>query len=67
MLFRSGFRGLYEKKPTFTGSIVPAIELLTDIIDSGSLPIELPELFFAVRNVPSTELYKKLKEGKIVA
>ncbi len=62
-----GFRGLYEKKPTFTGSIVPAIELLTDIIDSGSLPIELPELFSAVRNVPSTELFKKLKEGKIIA
>lgn len=62
-----GFRGLYEKKPTFTGSIVPAIELLTSIIDSRSLPIDLPELFTAVRNVPSTELFKNLKEGNIIA
>ncbi|HUX97110.1 MAG TPA: phosphotransferase [Bacteroidales bacterium] len=62
-----GFRGLYEKKPTFTGSIVPAIELLTSIIDSGSLPIDLPELFTAVRNVPSTGLYKNLKEDNIIA
>ena len=60
-----GFRGLYEKKPTFTGSIVPAIELLTSIIDSGSLPISLPELFEAIRNVPGTELFKNLKKGKI--
>ena len=60
-----GFRGLYEKKPTFTGSIVPAIELLTQIADSGSLPVELPELFAAVRNVPSTELYNQLKKEHI--
>jgi len=62
-----GFRGLYEKKPTFTGSIVPAIELLTGVIDSGSLPIELPELFSAVRNVSSTELFKSLQKGNIIA
>ena len=29
-----GFRGLYEKKPTFTGSIVPAVILLIQLIDS---------------------------------
>ncbi len=62
-----GFRGLYEKKPTFTGSIVPAIELLTGIIDSGQLPIELPELFFAVRNVPSTDIFQQLKAGNVIA
>jgi aminoglycoside/choline kinase family phosphotransferase len=62
-----GFRGLYEKKPTFTGSIVPAIELLTGIIDSGSLPVKLPELFNTVHNVPSTELFKSLAQGNIIA
>ncbi len=62
-----GFRGLYEKKPTFTGSIVPAIELLTGIIDSGHLPVELPELFTAVRNVPSTEIFQQLKSGNVIA
>jgi hypothetical protein len=58
-----GFRGLYEKKPTFTGSIVPAIKLLTGIIDSGKLPVDLPELFSAVRGVPGTEVYRELEKG----
>lgn len=57
-----GFRGLYEKKPTFTGSIVPAVTLLSQIIDSGSLPIELPELFQAVRGIPNTEVYRELEK-----
>ena len=57
-----GFRGLYEKKPNFTGSIVPAIELLTGIIDSGNLPVDVPELNKAVYNVPNTKLFKKLQE-----
>jgi aminoglycoside/choline kinase family phosphotransferase len=61
-----GFRGLYEKKPTFTGSIVPAINLLTGIIDSGNLPIDLPELFHAVRNVSDTEIFKNLEAGNTI-
>lgn len=62
-----GFRGLYEKKPTFTGSIVPAVVLLSQIIDSGSLPIELPELFASVRNIPSTELFINLEKEDTTA
>ena len=58
-----GFRGLYEKKPTFTGSIVPAVELLNQIIDSRSLPIELPELFLAVKGIPGTEVYGQLEKA----
>jgi aminoglycoside/choline kinase family phosphotransferase len=58
-----GFRGLYEKKPTFTGSIVPAVILLSQIIDSGSLPIDLPELSQAVRGIPSTEVYRELEKA----
>jgi aminoglycoside/choline kinase family phosphotransferase len=58
-----GFRGLYEKKPTFTGSIVPAVKLFTGIIDSGKLPVDLPELFQAVRNIPGTEVYKELDKS----
>jgi aminoglycoside/choline kinase family phosphotransferase len=61
-----GFRGLYEKKPTFTGSIVPAVRLLRQIIDSGSLPIDLPELFQAVKAIPDTPLFLELeKEEKL--
>jgi aminoglycoside/choline kinase family phosphotransferase len=58
-----GFRGLYEKKPTFTGSIVPAVILLNGIIDSGNLPIDLPELFAAVRAIPGTEVYRELERA----
>src|SRR5450759_3345334 len=61
-----GFRGLYEKKPTFTGSIVPAVKLLIQIIDSGNMPVKLPELFQTVRLVPDVPIYKALESGKSV-
>jgi aminoglycoside/choline kinase family phosphotransferase len=61
-----GFRGLYEKKPTFTGSIVPAVKLLIQLIDSGQLPVSLLELFQTVRLIPGVEIYKKLEQGKSV-
>ncbi|HEX7493853.1 MAG TPA: phosphotransferase [Bacteroidales bacterium] len=59
-----GFRGLYEKKPTFTGSIVPAVELLIQLIDSGKLPVSLPELFHAVRLIPHVQMYIELQRDK---
>jgi aminoglycoside/choline kinase family phosphotransferase len=59
-----GFRGLYEKKPTFTGSIVPAVRLLIQIIDSGNMPVTLPELFQTVKLVPDVPIYKALEAGK---
>jgi aminoglycoside/choline kinase family phosphotransferase len=58
-----GFRGLYEKKPTFTGSIVPAVILLKGIIDSGNLPVDLPELFAAVRGIRGTDVYRELEKS----
>jgi aminoglycoside/choline kinase family phosphotransferase len=61
-----GFRGLYEKKPTFVGSIVPAVALILQIADSGKLPVELAELFRTVRAIPYTKIYTDLKEGKMV-
>ena len=62
-----GFRGLYEKKPTFTGSIVPAIELLTDVIESGQLPVKLPELIRSVKLIPSTKIYNELKLESVIS
>ncbi|MBK7132743.1 MAG: phosphotransferase [Bacteroidales bacterium] len=56
-----GFRGLYEKKPTFTGSIVPAVKLLNELIDSNNLPVELSELFQTVRLIPEQKIYKELE------
>ena len=61
-----GFRGLYEKKPTFTGSIVPAVKLLIQIIDSGNMPVKLPELFQTVRLVPDVPIYRALESEKNV-
>jgi aminoglycoside/choline kinase family phosphotransferase len=56
-----GFRGLYERKPTFTGSIVPAVILLLQLIDSGKLPVSLPELTCTVRAIPDVQIYKDLQ------
>jgi len=61
-----GFRGLYEKKPTFTGSIVPAVKLLIQLIDSEQLPVSLLELFQTVRQIPGVQIYKMLEQGKSV-
>jgi aminoglycoside/choline kinase family phosphotransferase len=55
-----GFRGLYEKKPTFTGSIVPAVKLLIQLIDSEQLPVSLLELFQTVRSIPQVQIYNEL-------
>jgi aminoglycoside/choline kinase family phosphotransferase len=61
-----GFRGLYEKKPTFTGSIVPAVQLLIQLIDSEQLPLSLSELFTTVRLIPAIPIYNKLEHGKSI-
>jgi aminoglycoside/choline kinase family phosphotransferase len=55
-----GFRGLYERKPTFTGSIVPAVILLLQLIESGKLPVSLPELTSTARAIPGVQIYKDL-------
>jgi len=61
-----GFRGLYEKKPTFTGSIVPAVKLLIQLIESEQLPVTLSELCQTVKLIPDVPIYIKLEEGKTV-
>jgi len=59
-----GFRGLYERKPTFTGSIVPAVKLLVQLIDSEKLPVSLPELTQTAMAIPSVQIYKDLEIEK---
>ena len=60
-----GFRGLYERKPTFTGSIVPAVILLARLVDSGKLPVSLPELAQTVRAISGVRIYKDLEKSGI--
>ena len=55
-----GFRGLYEKKPTFIESIVPAVEILLNIIESEEVPVELPELFQIIKSIPGLDVFKAL-------
>jgi aminoglycoside/choline kinase family phosphotransferase len=60
-----GFRGLYEKKPTFTGSIVPAVKLLIQLIGSGQLPVSLPDLFLTIKLIPCVQIYQELDNAKL--
>jgi hypothetical protein len=59
-----GFRRLYEKKPTFTGSIVPAVKLLIQLIDSEQLPIVITELIQTVRLIPGVQIYNELEKNQ---
>jgi aminoglycoside/choline kinase family phosphotransferase len=58
-----GFRGLYEKKPNFTSSIVPAVRLLNELIDSKQFPLALPELFQTIRLIPAQKIYTHLDQS----
>ncbi|MRR19421.1 phosphotransferase enzyme family protein [bacterium] len=55
-----GFRGLHENKPTFTESIVPAVELMNGLLAGGNLQIDLPELKKASEAVPLQRKYRIL-------
>jgi aminoglycoside/choline kinase family phosphotransferase len=55
-----GFRGLYEQKPTFTESIVPGVQLLTQIISQAERHIDLPELYHTIRSIPDSRMFGNL-------
>jgi len=55
-----GFRGLHENKPTFSESIVPAVELMNDLLGGDQLHIDLPELKKASESVPLQRKYRIL-------
>jgi len=59
-----GFRGLYERKPAFTGSIVHAVILLLQLIESEKLPVSLSELTQTARAIPGVKIYKELEKEK---
>ncbi|MBE0676165.1 MAG: phosphotransferase, partial [Bacteroidales bacterium] len=56
-----GFRGLYENKPTFTESIVPAVQLMYEIIGKGIPGTELHELEKTIRNISSARKFRELE------
>ena len=55
-----GFRGLYEKKPTFTESVVPGGNLLIRLIPEVEKHIDIPELARTIRSIPESALFKEL-------
>lgn len=57
-----GFRGLYERKPTFVESIVPGVKIITGIIQKAEENIDLPELYKVIRSIPGTSVFKELTE-----
>jgi aminoglycoside/choline kinase family phosphotransferase len=58
-----GFRGLYENKPTFTESLVPAVKLILQIIESDPPGVNVPELVSTLKSVPFTDIYKRLNNN----
>jgi aminoglycoside/choline kinase family phosphotransferase len=58
-----GFRGLYERKPTFTESIVPGVRLLNQIIDQAESHISLPGLYATIKSIPRTEIFINLSKN----
>ncbi|TFH34206.1 MAG: phosphotransferase enzyme family protein, partial [Bacteroidia bacterium] len=61
-----GYRGLYEQKPGFVQSIIPAIRDLDGVIGSGSMAIDLPELFRIIEQIPSINRFEVLQEPEIL-
>lgn len=57
-----GYRGLYEQKPGFVQSIIPGVNILNYIIDSGQIGIKLPELFRILREIPGLESYAEMEQ-----
>jgi len=59
-----GFRGLYEKKPTFTESIVPGIHLIIQLAEQARNHIALPELYKTIESIPGTAVFRQLLSEK---
>lgn len=57
-----GYRGLYEQKPGFVQSIIPGVRNINLLIDSGTLSLELPELFRLMKSIPDLERFRTLEE-----
>ena len=55
-----GFRGLYEQKPTFTETIVPAVRLLRFVAGTAEKHVPLPELYQTINSIPGTSLFSTL-------
>ncbi len=56
-----GFRGFYEKKTHFLQSIPYAIQNLEYLLQTGNMPVELPELWSVLHKLTKSEELAKFK------
>ncbi len=61
-----GFRGLHENKPTFTESIVPAVELMNELLAGDDVKTDLPELKKASEAVPLQRKFRILSNYQLM-
>ncbi len=54
-----GSRGFYERKPRFLQSVPPAIDNLEQLLESGLLPVKLPELTQVFQRLADSETLRK--------
>jgi aminoglycoside/choline kinase family phosphotransferase len=59
-----GFRGFYEKKEHFLKSIPFALKNLEHLMNNVQLPVELPELFSVLNQLPQSEFLKEIGQTK---
>jgi aminoglycoside/choline kinase family phosphotransferase len=57
------FRGLYENKPTFAETIVPAVRLFLQVINAAETNLILPELYATIRLITGTKVFTKLQDS----
>lgn len=60
-----GFRGFYERKEHFLNSIPYAIQNLEYLFNHVALPVELPTLFKALKDVTHSDELRRMGEGKL--
>ncbi len=58
-----GFRGLYENKPTFTDSIVPAVRFLEEVSSLSEKHIALTELQLTIKEISKAPKFKQLVDS----
>lgn len=54
-----GYRGFFERKPRFLASVPPAIRNIERLMETGFLPIELPELRAVFERIIASQTLRK--------
>lgn len=58
-----GYRGFFERKPRFLQSVPPAVDNLERLLDTGFLPVELPELRAVFQRICASDTLRRRAVG----